>query len=116
MSSLNFEQGDLVVANFLFSEQIGSKRRPALVVSNSKFNKKSDDLILLKITSKGNKTQYDVPITPKDLEIGVLKSESNIMVDSPVTTYKKLIESKIGKISNQKLKEVKEKIKELYEL
>lgn len=116
MSSLSFEQGDLVVADLMFSEQIGSKRRPALVVSNSKFNKESDDLILLKITSKGSKTRYDVPLASKDLEKGKLKTESQIMVDSPVTTYKKLIESKIGKISNHKLKEVKQKIKELYEL
>jgi len=38
------------------------------------------------------------------------------MVDNPVTTYKQLIERSIGKISGQKLKEVKQKIKELYEL
>lgn len=115
-NSLNFEQGDIVVALLLFSEQIGVKRRPALVISNSKFNKKSDDLILLKITSKGHKTDYDVPLNPKDIEEGKLKTESQIMVDNPVTTYKQLIDSKIGKISNQKLNEVKQKIKELYEL
>ena len=116
MNSLNFEQGDLVVADLMFSEQIGVKRRPALVVSNSKFNRESDDLILLKITSRGSKTRYDVLLTSKDLEKGQLKSKSQIMVDNPVTVYKKLIESKIGKISSQKLKEVKQKIKELYEL
>ena len=116
MSSLCFEQGDIVVANLIFSEQIGAKRRPALVISNSKFNKGSDDLILLKITSKEGKTKYDVLLTPKDLEEGQLKTESQIMVDNPVTTYKKLIESKIAKVSDQKLREVKQKIKELYEL
>ncbi len=116
MNSSNFEQGDLVVANLIFSEQIGAKRRPALVISNSKFNRESDDLILLKITSQGSKTKYDVLLTSKDLEKGRLKTESHIMVDNPVTTYKKLIETKIGKISKQKLKEVKGKIKELYEL
>ncbi len=116
MNSLSFEQGDLVVADLMFSEQIGVKRRPALVVSNSKFNRESDDLILFKITSRGSKTKYDVLLTSKDLEKGQLKSESQIMVDNPVTAYKKLIESKIGKISAQKLKEVKQKIKELYKL
>jgi mRNA interferase MazF len=116
MNSSNFEQGDLVVAHIMFSEQVGVKRRPALVISNSKFNKESDDLILLKITSKGSKTRYDVRLTPKDLEKGKLKTESQIMTDNPVTAYKKLIESKIGKISNQKLKEVKQKIRGLYGL
>ena len=116
MSSLSFEQGDLVVADLMFSEQVGVKRRPALVISNSKFNRESEDLILLKITSKENKTRYDIQLTSKDLESGQLKIKSRIMTDNPVTTYKKLIESKIGKISKPKLKEVKQKIKELYEL
>ncbi len=116
MNSSNFEQGDLVVADLIFSEQTGVKRRPALVISNSKFNRESDDLILLKITSQGSKTKYDVLLTSKDLEKGRLKTESQIMVDNPVTAYKKIIETKIGKISNQKLKEVKQKIRELYGL
>jgi len=38
------------------------------------------------------------------------------MVDNPVTTYKEMIQNKIGTISAQKLKEVKQKIKELYGL
>ncbi|MDD5147857.1 MAG: type II toxin-antitoxin system PemK/MazF family toxin [Candidatus ainarchaeum sp.] len=113
-SSLSFEQGGLVIATLLFAEQIGAKRRPALVISNSEFNKKSDDLILLKITSQAKKTQFDVALAQKDLERGELKTESQIMVDNPVTTYKQLIEHNIGKISGQKLKEVKQKIKELY--
>jgi mRNA interferase MazF len=113
---LNFEQGDIVIALMPFAEQVGSKRRPALVISNSAYNKKSEDLILLKITSQSKKADFDVALLPSDLEEGKLKFESQIMVDNPVTTYKELVESKIGKISKPKLKEVKQKIKELYEL
>ena len=116
MNSSNFEQGEIVVAQILFSEQIGIKTRPALVISNSKFNKKSDDLILLKITSKSKKTEYDVKLSNEDMEKGELRTESQIMVDNPVTTYKKMIQTKIGQVKQQKLKEVKQKIKELYEL
>ncbi len=116
MNSLSFEQGDVVVASILFSEQIGIKRRPALVISNSRFNKYSEDIVLLKISSKGPKTEYDVLLSQSDFEEGKLKVESKIMVDNPVTAYKRLIESKIGRISPQKLKEVKQKIKELFEL
>jgi len=116
MNSLNFEQGELVVAFLLFSEQIGAKKRPALVISNTSYNKKSEDIILLKITSQAKKTDYDIPLNQEDLAEGKLKVESQVMVDNPVTTYKGLIESKIGRISNQKLLEVKKKIKELYNL
>ncbi len=116
MNSSSFKQGEIVVAQILYSEQIGIKTRPALVISNSRFNENSDDLILLKITSKSKRTGYDVQLTNKDVEEGELRAESQIMVDNPVTTYKEMIQTKIGKISAQKLKEVKQKIKELYEL
>lgn len=116
MNSSSFEQGEIVVAQILYSEQIGIKTRPALVISNNDFNKKSEDLILLKITSKSKKTKYDVGLANKDLERGELKRESQIMADNPVTTYKEMIQNNIGKINKQKLNEVKQKLKELYEL
>lgn len=116
MSSSSFEQGDIVIAQLLFSEQIGVKLRPALVLSNSEFNKKSDDLILLKITSGKKRTEYDLSLKAKDIEEGKLKKESQIMVDNPVTTYKGLILSKAGKVSEEKLKEVKAKTEKLYNL
>ena len=116
MSSLNFEQGDIVIAELLYSEQIGLKVRPALVISNTNYNKKSDDIILLKITSKEKKTKYDINLIAKDMAGGKLKLESQIMIDNPVTTYKGVIQTKIGKINQIKLKEVKQKICELYEI
>lgn len=115
-SSSSFKQGDIVVAQILFSEQIGVKRRPALVISNSDYNKKSDDLILLKITSRGKRTDFDVLLTQRDLAEGTLKVESQIMVDNPVTAYKKIISEKIATVNQKKLKEVKQKIKKLYGL
>jgi mRNA interferase MazF len=116
MNSLNFEQGDIVIAELLYSEQIGLKIRPALVMSNTKHNKQSDDIILLKITSSEKKTKYDIPLKAKDIENGKLKNESTIMVDNPVTTYKGVIQTKVGKITKDKLKEVKNKMCELYEI
>jgi len=116
-NSSSFEQGDIVVADLPFAEQVSLKRRPALVISNSQYNKNSDDIILLKITSKGNNTKYDVSFTNAGLTDGELsKPESTIMADNPVTAYVKLIDSKIAKLSEEKLGEVKKKLRELYSL
>jgi len=112
----SFEQGDIIVAQLLFSEQIGVKRRPAIVISSSSFNKKSDDLIVLKISSKEKMTEFDIPLTQEDLSEGKIKTESKIMVDNPVTLFKGMIEAKIAKATKQKLQQVKQKTKELYEL
>ncbi len=116
MSSLSFEQGDIVIAQLLFSEQIGLKIRPALVISNTTYNKENDDIILLKITSAEKKTKYDLGLLEKDMQIGKLKAESTIMIDNPVTTYKGMIQTKAGKINEEKLNQVKEKMAALYEI
>ena len=116
MNSSNFEQGEIVVAQILYSEQIGIKTRPALVISNTKYNKDSEDIILLKITSKSKQTKYDIELINSDLTTGELTKESMIMTDNPVTTYREMITAKIGKISKNKLNQVKEKLAELYEI
>lgn len=115
-NSLSFEQGDIVVANILYSQQIGFKRRPVLVISNSNYNKHSEDIIVTSISSTPLKAKYDIKLTNKDITEGELRTESKILTDFPTTMEKNLIAQKVGKISAQKLKEVKQKIKELYEL
>ncbi|PIU21019.1 MAG: type II toxin-antitoxin system PemK/MazF family toxin [Candidatus Diapherotrites archaeon CG08_land_8_20_14_0_20_34_12] len=113
---LNFEQGTIVIADILFSEQIGVKRRPVLVISNTAFNQLSDDMLVLKITSADKKTEYDVNLKNEDLEEGKLKTNSFIMTDFIATIQKNLVTEGIGKISDKKLYEVKQKIKELFDL
>ena len=112
----SFEQGEIVAADIIYSQQVGFKRRPVLVISNSGYNKQSEDLIVLSISSTQPKAKYDIGLTNKGLVAGELRTESKILADFPTTIEKNLISQKIGKISKQKLQEVKQKIKELYEL
>jgi mRNA interferase MazF len=116
MNSLSFEQGEIVVAPIPFSSQVSAKIRPALVISKKEYNNKSEDIIVLKITSKGKDYPFDVELAEKDLDSGKLKYESVIQVDFPVVIEKRSVSQGIGKVSSQKLKEAKQKIKELYEL
>lgn len=115
-NSSSFEQGDIVVADIVYSQQFGFKRRPVLVISNTSYNKTSSDLIVVSISSTQPKSKYDLKLNNGDLEEGELRTESKVIVDFPTTIEKTLAAQKIGKISKEKLKEVKQKIKELYEL
>jgi len=112
----SFEQGDIVVANIAYSQQIGFKKRPVLIISNTKYNQKSGDIIVTSISSTKVKSKYDIKLTNRDLTEGELNLESKILADFPTTIEKELIENKIGKIKKTKLNEVKEKLSELYEL
>jgi mRNA interferase MazF len=112
----SFEQGDIVVANIAYSQQIGFKKRPVLIISNTKYNQKSGDVIVTSISSTEIKSKYDIKLTNNNLEEGELNLESKILTDFPTTLEKELIGNKIGKITKEKLKEVKNKLRELYEL
>jgi len=116
MNSSSFEQGEIIVAPIPFSSQISAKIRPCLIISRKEYNNKTEDIIVLKITSKGKDYPFDIELKRKDLTKGELTQESVIQADFPVVIEKRSVTQSIGKISNQKLKEVKQKIKELYGL
>lgn len=51
--------GDVVIVPFPYSDKLAEKRRPALVVSSSKFNRTSAYLWVVMITSKTQKPTPD---------------------------------------------------------
>jgi mRNA interferase MazF len=116
MNSSNFEQGEIITAPIPFSNLVEVKLRPALIISPKKYNNQSDDIIILKITSKGKNYPFDIDLFPSDIENGELHAESVIQTDFPVVIEKHQIAKRIGKITKSKLNEVKEKISELYEI
>ncbi|MCR4368293.1 MAG: type II toxin-antitoxin system PemK/MazF family toxin, partial [archaeon] len=96
----NFEQGDIVTADIVYSQQFGFKRRPVLVASSTKYNNHSEDIIVVSISSSTPRTKYDVKLINNDLQEGKLKLESKIITDFPTTIEKTLISQKIGKITS----------------
>ena len=69
---INIDQRSVVLLPFPFSDFSNSKKRPALVVSNNEFNKKSEDVVCCLITSNPG-VKYGVKITNKDMESGFLE-------------------------------------------
>jgi mRNA interferase MazF len=47
-----FEFGDVVLVRFPFTDQIGSKQRPAVVISNRAYNIARPDVVIMSITSQ----------------------------------------------------------------
>ena len=44
--------GDVVLVPFPFTDQSGAKKRPAVIVSNNRYNARRRDLIIMAITSQ----------------------------------------------------------------
>ena len=59
---MTFESLDVVVVPFPFTDRRISKRRPALIVSSSDFNRAHEQFILAMITSAGGDWPSDVAV------------------------------------------------------
>ena len=94
---MTFENSDIVVVPFPFTDKSSSKRRPAVILSNNDFLESTDHVIAAMITSARNSDWIS------DVKIGNLKS-SGLSVPCVIrmklfTLSKTLIIRKIGKLS-----------------
>jgi len=100
-------QRDIILLNFPFSNLKQSKVRPAIILSNNKHNKKSDDIVVVPLTSNLQQTDYDMLISNKNLEKGNLIVNSRVKVDRIFSVDKKLVKIDIGRIDKQTFSKIK---------
>jgi mRNA interferase MazF len=104
------EQKDLLLVPFPFSDQSGRKVRPVIVISNNEFNKYSDDVIVIGVTSNILKDKYTINLTNKNLDEGKLITDCIIKIENILKLDKELIIKKIGKINQETLKNMIDKL------
>jgi len=104
------EQRDLLLVPFPFSDQSGRKVRPVIVVSNNEFNKFSQDIIVIGVTSNILKDRYTINLTNNDLDEGKLFTNCTIKTENLLKLDKELIIKKIGKINKETLKDIIDKL------
>lgn len=102
-----FEQGEILIVPFPFSDLSGTKQRPVLVLSKIEYNKNTDDLITCGITSNLKDSRNSILIENNSLEIGNIPIRSRIKVDKLFTLEKTIVKKVIGKINKETLEKVK---------
>lgn len=107
---MNVQQRDIVLLPYPFSNLEGTKVRPALIVSNDLFNKKSSDCIMVPLTTVIKDEPYSLIINQEDLSSGKLLKSSRIRADKIFTVEKNLIVMKIGIINSNTFDKVKSEI------
>ncbi len=107
------EQRDIILLSFPFTDLKSAKIRPAIILSNNKYNKTSQDIIAVPITSNLKTNQFDILIKNKDLEKGELIVDSKIKTDKIFSVEKKIVRKNIGKINRQAFTKLKANISEI---
>ena len=95
------QQRSVVILPFPFSDLQRRKARPAIVVSNNRYNRRSDDVVAVPLTSNLRPSEYGVPVTSKDMECGKLVVDSQAMVDKPFSVEKRIIANHIGMVDGK---------------
>ncbi len=107
-------QKEIVLLPFPFSNLEGSRVRPALVVSNDDLNGKSEDCIMVPMTTVIKDEPYSVILGQEDLSSGKLLKSSRIRTDKIFSVKKDLIKMKIGIVNENILEKVKLEIEGMF--
>ncbi len=111
---MNINQKDIVLLPYPFTDLQGAKVRPALVVSNDALNRKSEDCILVPLTTVLKEEPYSIIITPADLSFGKLIQQSRIRVDKIFSVQKRLIITRIGTLKEDIFEKVKDELGNIF--
>lgn len=103
---MNYNQGDLVVVKFPFTDLSDTKVRPGLIVSNNSVNG-SGDYIIAMITNQTIRGQQGIQIKSSDLETSLLKNaEPFVYCKKTASLHKSIITKKISSITNREKKKL----------
>lgn len=94
------EQGDIVLIPVPFTDLSSSKRRPVIVVSCDAYNRATDDMIVVAMTSNPAPAPYSFTITSSDLALGSLNRPGTVRVDKIYTLSQGLIAATFGRVDN----------------
>ncbi len=109
LSMTSFKQGDLVLVKFAFTEGIGFKKRPALVVSSNEYHKSRNEIVIAAVTSNMDRELVG------DTRIKEWK-KANLLHPSVVTGILQTmkydrIERKLGTLMSEDFQRVQENLK-----
>jgi len=109
-SGIMFKQGDLVILPFPFTDLSNAKKRPAIIISNNRFNKSSEDVLFVAVTSNPVKRPFSISLSNKNISKGILSGEAKIKVDKLFCISQKIILKKFAEVKTEVVSEIKDVI------
>jgi mRNA interferase MazF len=108
-STTTYNFSDIVLITFPFTNQVGSKKRPAVVVSSDTYHRKREDVILMAVTSQVNQPPSFGEALIQDWQRAGLLKPSAI---KPVvfTAEKRIVLKRLGQLKDRDQQVVREVI------
>ena len=100
-SGVVFNQGEIIIVPFPFSNLSGVRQRPVLVLSKTDYLKECEDIITCGITSNLKDSRYSLLIDNSNLIEGNIPIKSRIKIDKLFTLEQSIVIKKIGRINKE---------------
>jgi mRNA-degrading endonuclease toxin of MazEF toxin-antitoxin module len=81
------EQGDVVLIPVPFTDLSTNKRRPVIVISNDAYHSRTNDTIVVAMTSNPATAPYSFIITDANLQNGTLNRPGTVRVDRDIQSF-----------------------------
>ena len=108
-----YEQREIVIVPFPFSDLSAIKQRPVLILSKDIDNGNSEDLITCGITSNLKDSKHSVLIDTSALEKGDIPVKSRVKIDKIFTLNKKIIKKSLAKLNTSVFDKVRKEFNQL---
>lgn len=110
----DFKRGDIVLVNFVFSDETASKRRPVLLLSSERYMEGRQEVIVAAITSNTRRLLEGDHLMFDWEEAGLLFP--SVTTGIVRTIKQNMIERKMGVVSTNDLVEIEFKLSQILEL
>lgn len=103
--------GEIYILNFPFSDLSGSKKRPGLIISTEKHNRKTETVIMMAL-STNLELNYSVIISDKDLKEGSLFGDKGaVQYNNLFRAHNSVISKRIMKLKPETFQMIISKFK-----
>jgi mRNA interferase MazF len=107
------DQGEIVLIPIPFTDLSSKRRRPVIVISNNSYNHKTQDMVVVAMTSNPQAVDYSFTITSADLTQGVLNRPGKVRVDKIYTLAQSLAVKTFGRVNRATLDHIRKLLQEL---
>lgn len=104
------KQGDILLIPIPFTDLSSQKRRPVIVISNDQYNRKTNDIIVVAMTSNPQVTDYTLSITSSDRVEGALNRPGKIHVDKIYTLSQTIVARTFGQVDYKTLNRIRRRL------
>ena len=110
----SYKRGDIVLVNFVFSEETGSKRRPVLLLSSDRYMEGRQEVVVSGITSNTRRILVGDHLMANWEEAGLLFP--SVVTGILRTIKQSMIDQKMGEVSQGDLAEIESNLSQILEL